>query len=121
MPGAELHITPPRWAFLGFRQDDGMNWLRRWLGSSPPAPLEDTLWIPQLARIDGAEALSSERAARWRDYTSRFLADKAVTPAAGCELSAADRVLIAMLCCEPVLDLGYDWLRGWHEVIVYPG
>lgn len=98
-----------------------MKWLRRWLGGPPPAPLDDALWSAQLARIDGAEALSSFRAARWRQFTTRFLADKAIAAAADCELSEADRVLIAMLCCEPVLDLGYEWLRGWHEVIVYPG
>lgn len=98
-----------------------MKWLRRWLGSTPPAPLDEALWLAQLARIDGAEALSSSRAAHWRHCTTRFLADKAIVPAADCELSEADRVLIAMLCCEPILDLGYHWLRGWNEVIVYPG
>lgn len=98
-----------------------MKWLRRWLGSPPPAPLDDALWFNQLARIDGAEAPSAPRVMRWRQFTERFLADKAIVPAADCVLSQADRVLIAMLCCEPVLDLGYDWLRGWHEVIVYPG
>ncbi|MCX7556307.1 zinc-dependent peptidase [Xanthomonadaceae bacterium JHOS43] len=98
-----------------------MKWLRRWLGGPPPTPLEDAIWTAQLARIDGAEALSSDRARHWREFTTRFLTDKAITPAGDCELSAGDRVLVAMLCCEPVLDLGYDWLRGWHEVIVYPG
>ena len=98
-----------------------MKWLHRWLGSTPPAPLDDAIWSAQLARIDGAEAISFSRASRWRSFTTRFLTDQVIVPASDCELSDADRVLVAMLCCEPVLDLGYDWLRGWREVIVYPG
>ena len=99
-----------------------MKWLSRLLGTRPtPQPIDDALWQAQLARMPGLEDLPAERSARWRDLTSRFLADKAISAAGDCELSDADRVLIAMLCCEPVLDLGYRWLRGWHEVIVYPG
>lgn len=98
-----------------------MKWLTRWLGSPPPAPIDPALWQALLTRFDGAEVPSSARMLRWRDLTARFLADKAITPAADCALSESDRVLIAMLCCEPVLDLGYGWLRGWHQVIVYPG
>ncbi len=98
-----------------------MKWLIRWLGGRPPAPIDSALWHAQVSRIDGAEALSPPGMRRWRELTARFLSDKAITPAAGCELSDGDRLLVAMLCCAPVRDLGYEWLRGWHEVIVYPG
>ncbi len=98
-----------------------MKWLRRWFGSLPAAPIDEALWSSQQMRIVGAEDLSPDRARRWRALTASFLADKAITPAADSRLSDADRVLIAMLCCEPVLDLGYHWLRDWKEVIVYPG
>ena len=82
-----------------------MNWLSRLLGTRPtPQPIDDALWQAQLARMPGLEDLPAERSARWRELTSRFLADKAIS-AGDCELSDADRVLIAMLCCEPVLDL----------------
>ncbi len=98
-----------------------MKWLRRWIGSPPDAPIDDALWNTQRTRIVGARDLPDAAVIRWRGLTGRFLADKAISPAAGCTLSDAERVLIAMLCCLPVLDLGYPWLRGWHEVIVYPG
>jgi len=98
-----------------------MNWLARWLGRPPPAPIDSALWQRQLRRIDGAAALPAERVARWHQLCARFLADKAITPAADFTLTQDDRLLIAMLCCEPVIDLGYAWLRGWHQVIVYPG
>lgn len=98
-----------------------MKWLRQWLSSPPPTPLDDALWQSQLARISGVEAFSSQQLLRWREFTARFLSDKAISAAEGCELSVADHLLIAMLCCQPILDLGYEQLRGWHEVIVYPG
>ncbi len=98
-----------------------MKWLSRLLGSAPPAPVDPLLWQRQLARIDGAEALSFSRQRRWHDLVAHFLASKAITPAGGCELSEDDHLLIAMLCCQPVLDLGHKWLGGWHQVIVYPG
>ena len=98
-----------------------MKWLCQWLSSPPTALFDDALWESQLARIDGAEAFSSQQVLLWRDFTARFLIDKAISATAGCELSAADSLLIAMLCCQPVLNLGYEQLRGWHEVIVYPG
>jgi Mlc titration factor MtfA (ptsG expression regulator) len=37
------------------------------------------------------------------------------------ELDDARCLLIAANACLPVLHLGFDWLRGWREVIVYPG
>ena len=98
-----------------------MKWLRRWFGSLPTAPIDDALWLSQRLRIVGAEDLSDAHAHRWRTLTAHFLADKNITAAADCDLRDVDRMLIAMLCCKPVLDLGYHWLRGWKEVVVYPG
>lgn len=97
-----------------------MKWLRR-LRRPPPPPIEEALWQSQWARLAGHERLSCAQAARWRELSAHFLSSKAITAAADCTLEAADRLLIAMLCCEPILDLGPEWLQGWHEVIVYPG
>ena len=98
-----------------------MKWLRRWFCSLPAAPIDAALWHMQLARIVGAQDLSLEQQRRWHALVERFLADKIFSPVDGCVLEPADRLLIAMLCCQPVLDLGYDWLRGWREIVVYPG
>jgi Mlc titration factor MtfA (ptsG expression regulator) len=68
-----------------------------------------------------AGALEPSRQVRLRDFAQRFLRDKAITPAADFKLTPDRRALLAVLCCQPVLSLGYDWLRGWHELIVYPG
>jgi Mlc titration factor MtfA (ptsG expression regulator) len=98
-----------------------ISWLRR-LAGAPSAPrMEDADWQRLLRRVRWAAALAPEAQARLRELTERFLADKAITPARGCLLPPERRRLIALLCCQPVLQLGYEYLRGWHEVIVYPG
>lgn len=50
-----------------------------------------------------------------------FLADKTFHGARGFEVDLGMRTRIAQLACLPVLNLGYDCLLGWHDVIVYPG
>jgi Mlc titration factor MtfA (ptsG expression regulator) len=97
------------------------HWFRRLVGASPPARIDDEAWARLLRRVVWARALAPELQARLRDYTERFLDQKAITPAAGCRLTPERARLIALQCCAPVLHLGYDWLQGWHEVIVYPG
>lgn len=96
-------------------------WLRRLAGRPAPQPLDDALWQRALRRPAWTRDLDEASRATLRDLTERFLGDKGISPAGGFTLTDDRRVLIAMLCCQPVLRLGYDWLRGWHEVIVYPG
>lgn len=88
----------------------------------------------QLARIDVDRAafdatldqlpalrqLPSVERQRLLDYSREFLLDKQIVGAHGFELDTAMRTRIAALACWPVLYLGYDWLGGWHDVIVYP-
>lgn len=71
--------------------------------------------MPGLARLGNAER------ERLIDYAGRFLADKHIVGAHGLEVDHAMRTTIAQLACWPVLELGYPWLSGWREVIVYPG
>ncbi len=96
-------------------------WLRRLVGASPRLRLPEALWQRALARPAWTAALDSPARARLREFTERFLAEKAISAAGGMQLDDDQRVLIAMLCCRPVLHLDYGWLQGWHEVIVYPG
>lgn len=100
-----------------------MSWLRRRFDALFPTPrIEDARWNALLRRTRRAwGAFSSDEDARLRDMTARFLASKAISPAAGLELSDDERLAIAAACCRPALNLGFDALRGWREVIVYPG
>jgi len=97
------------------------NWLRRFIGSTPRLALPEDIWQRALRRPAWTSALDDATKSRLRKFTEQFLADKAITGSGGLELDDDQRVLIAMLCCRPVLYLDYGWLRGWHEVIVYPG
>ncbi len=74
-----------------------------------------------LSRSTPVRAARCRRAARLRELAARFLARKTFTAAAGHVLTDDQRVAIAALACLPVLNLGFDWLGGWREVIVYPG
>jgi len=94
------------------------NWLRRLAGV--PAELPEDVWQRSLQQVRWARVLEADAQLRLREFTGRFLSDKAITPAGGMELDDEQRVLIALLCCRPVLHLDYGWLDGWHEVIVYP-
>jgi Mlc titration factor MtfA (ptsG expression regulator) len=98
-----------------------LSWFRRIAGAPKRIALADDAWERALRRPAWTRALDADAKSRLRECTERFLADKAITPAQGMKLTDDRAVLVAMLCCRPVLNLGYDWLRGWHEVIVYPG
>lgn len=122
----DVDLVPPSLPRVPDPPDPGhnrrmKNWLRRLAGVSTPPPIDEAQWQRVLRRVTWARSLDPAAQQRLRDYTTRFLHDKAITPAAGCLLPPERRQLVAMLCCLPVLSLGYGWLRGWHEVIVYPG
>jgi Mlc titration factor MtfA (ptsG expression regulator) len=113
-------------AFAGMTESEtGMQifgrWLRRLTGRPVRVALDDATWERAVRRPAWTRTLDDATKSRLRDFTERFLADKAITPARGFSLTDDRRVLLALLCCRPVLGLGYDWLRGWHELIVYPG
>jgi Mlc titration factor MtfA (ptsG expression regulator) len=96
-------------------------WLSRLGGGPRRLALDDDTWDRALRRAAWTRALDDAAKRQLRELTGRLLADKAITPARGFCLTGDRKVLVAMLCCRPVLHLGYAWLRGWHEVIVYPG
>jgi Mlc titration factor MtfA (ptsG expression regulator) len=96
-------------------------WLRRLLGLPVRLAIPDALWRDALRQVRWARALDAPAQARLLEFTERFLAEKAVTGAHGQALSDGQRVLVALLCCRPVLGLDFRWLDGWREVIVYPG
>ena len=97
--------------------------LSAWLsGLFAPRPrIEDQDWNALLARSALFAALDASERVRLRELATRFLARKTFTAAAGHVLTGEQRLAIATLACLPILHLGFDWLAGWREVIVYPG
>jgi MtfA peptidase len=88
---------------------------------APPAQIDDRGWRRLRRRVAHVRRLPAERQQALRALCERFLRDKTITAAAEFELDDDRRLTLAALCCLPVLSLGYDWLRGWDQVIVYPG
>ena len=93
--------------------------LRRLLPAPPALSPEDAAGLladlPWLSRLDDA------RRERLFALTARFLARKAITPVHGLVLSPVHKRRLAALACLPLLGFGEEGLRGWSEVIVYPG
>ena len=56
-----------------------------------------------------------------KDLVILFLAEKEFAGAHGIDVTDRMRVAIAAQACLPILELGLDWYRGWHGIVVYPG
>lgn len=94
------------------------NWFRTRPQSTPIGDSEWELLLSSSALFDG---MSIVRLHSLRLLAARFLAEKRFHAAGGHLLKPAHSLTIAALACLPVINLGYAALRGWYDVIVYPG
>ncbi|WP_457383479.1 M90 family metallopeptidase [Rhodanobacter sp. TND4EL1] len=83
--------------------------------------MADPLWRRALAACPLARRLDPQRQQRLRQLSALFLARKRFHALAGAVLDDYWRLLIAMQACLPALQLGTASLRGWREVLIYPG
>lgn len=86
-----------------------------------PPPVADPLWRRALAGCALARRLDPDRQLQLRRLTAWFLARKQFHALAGVVLDDYWRVLIAVQACLPALQQGTGSLRGWRDVLVYPG
>ncbi len=86
-----------------------------------PDPIDPDLWRDACRRLPWLAGMDATREARLSALAARFLQRKAITPLAGLELAPTDRVLLAALCCLPLLEFGEQGLHGWSQLLVYPG
>ncbi|MHA0873391.1 DgsA anti-repressor MtfA [Enterobacter pasteurii] len=77
-------------------------------------PWDEAMAIPVLAN------LLPEEQSRLTQMAERFLQQKRLVPLQGFELDPLKNARIALLFCLPVLELGIEWLDGFHEVLIYP-
>lgn len=77
-------------------------------------PWQQALDIPLLASLNEGERQALCQLA------TRFLRQKRLVPLQEFELDELKSCRLALLFCLPVLSLGYDWLDGFHEVLIYP-
>ncbi len=73
-----------------------------------------------MALLPWAAKLDADRQARLQALAARFLQQKTITPLDGLVLDSQQRVLLAALCCLPLLEFGENGLRGWSQLLVYP-
>lgn len=85
-----------------------------------PQPIPPDAWRGARARVPWLPALDDARDARLQALSAYFLHHKAITPLGGLTLSPEDRVVLAALCCLPLLAFGEQGLHGWSQVLVYP-
>ena len=95
-----------------------MGWLTDWRRRRvlEKHQVDDALWTELLQKMPFLRG-----GQRLKDLVILFLAEKEFAGAHDIEVTDAMRVAIAAQACLPVLELGLDWYRGWHGVVVYPG
>jgi hypothetical protein len=86
----------------------------------PSDPIDDAHWLSVRNRVPWLHSLPVERLARLRALATLFLRRKTITPLGGLALSEEDRVVLAALCCLPLLEFGAEGLHGWSQLLVYP-
>jgi Mlc titration factor MtfA (ptsG expression regulator) len=86
-----------------------------------PPPVADPLWRRALSGCPLARGLDAQRQEKLRQLAALFLVRKRFHALAGAVLDDYWRLLIAMQACLPALQQGVGSLRGWQEVLVYPG
>lgn len=91
----------------------------RWWQRTPP-PLDDTLWQQTCEQCLWLSGLSAERERKLRALVELFLQRKTITPVAGLELDDGQCMVLAALCCLPLIEFGREGLHGWSELVVYP-
>lgn len=97
------------------------DWWRRLRAYLTPPPLDDEPWRKVLGACQLAQRLDRHRQQELRRLVGLFLARKRFHAQAGAELSDELRTLIAVQACLPVLKQGPRALRGWRDILVYPG
>jgi Mlc titration factor MtfA (ptsG expression regulator) len=97
-------------------------WLARLRDRLKPVPrIADEHWRALMESSALFARVSAAERTQLRALSERFLARKTFSAAADHVLNDEQCLAIAALACLPVLHLGFDWLAGWREVIVYPG
>lgn len=86
-----------------------------------PVAIEDTRWRRLMGSSTLFERMSPARRERLREHTALFLAEKRFHAASDHVVNPDQQLAIAAMACIPLHRLGYRALRGWCDVIVYPG
>lgn len=95
------------------------DWLRRF--RSPPPGIPDALWDLSRERLRLLDRLDDDELLRLRSVVARFLGSRNLVGVQGLHLDDGMKVVIAAQASLPLLNLPFEWLGHWHDVVVYPG
>ena len=95
-----------------------LGWIRRLRRG--PEPIDPALWRDACASLPWLRDLDPTADAALASLAARFLHEKTITPLGELVIDDRDRVLLAALCCLPLLRFGAEGLHGWSELLVYP-
>lgn len=90
-------------------------WKTQHAPENTPLQWQDALAIPLLAPLSDSEQQKLVTLA------SQFLNQKRLISLQELQLTPLMEQRIALLFSLPVLELGLEWLSGFHEVLIYPG
>ncbi|WP_296896155.1 zinc-dependent peptidase, partial [Thiohalocapsa sp.] len=95
-------------------------WWQRYRLERAHAQIDPALWPEICLELPLLDGLDDAARRRLIDTAALFLHQKAFEAAGGAELDLRTCMELALQAALPVLELGLDWYRGWHAVIVYP-
>ena len=87
--------------------------------ASDTAEITDLPWAEALA-IPLLANLSDDEQVKLVQLADRFLQQKRLVFLQGLTAEPIIEARIALLFCLPILELGLEWLDGFHEVLIYP-
>ena len=94
--------------------------LRRWWTGSTPKNIPDALWKDTVIQLPFLTGLREDEMTRLKSLCEEFLTTKQFSGAGELELTDTICLSIALQGCLPILNLGIDWYKGWHGIVVYP-
>ena len=101
-----------------------MSLLRRlrqaWAGRGSQNGWPDDDWPEAFARVPVLAHWPPAQRARLQQLAQAFLAHKAIELVDELTVERTQLLALALQAALPVLDLGIDWYRGWHAVVLYP-
>lgn len=92
------------------------------VGRAAPSPqaVSAAEWAEAFARVPVLAHWPADDRARLRTLATQFLAEKTIEPVHGLLVEPTRRLSLALQAALPVLNLGLDWYRSWHAVVLYP-
>lgn len=99
-----------------------MERLRQWWQQfGGRAEIPEPLWRQCIGRLPLLQRLDGDELERLRILSGRFLHEKSISGADDLTVTDEMRLTVAAQACLLILNLGFDYFDGWHEVILYPG